>query len=166
MAALAEGSRAPRIPQSGQPSPPNPAGLGDVTCSDSDLLLLQLLDGPQHLFLPQTIYLWFPTVKTVVKLPKLYFLRNIWNIYSLLEQDVISSDFSTGSSPAEPPRSPPKQALLPLPSHRSPSLPRALNTTGEKHQGCEEPPVSEHHEHTDCSSAIPTSLLYDPRVYF
>lgn len=88
-------------------------------CCDSDLLLLAFLEGAQRFFPAQTIYLWFPIVKTVVKHLKIYFVRNIWNIYSLLEQEVICYDFSTGSSlrlsqaPAEPLK--PGTALLPSP---------------------------------------------------
>lgn len=142
-------------------------------CTESDLFPLAFLDRAQHLFLPQMIYLWFPTVYIVVKLPRLFFLRSIWNIYNLLEQEVISYRFSTGLSlrlpqaPSEPTRSPPNQALLPLPSHSFPSLPRALETTREKTiRVMRSHHVSEDHESTDCASPIPTSILNDPRVYF
>lgn len=125
MATLAAG------PSQSAAEPPESRRPRECQCSDSDLLLLAFLDGAQHLFLAQIIYLWFPIVKTVVKLPKLYFLRNIWNIYSLPKQEVIPYEFSTGLSlrlsqpPAEPTRSLPNQALLPSP-HTAPLPSRGL----------------------------------------
>lgn len=103
---------------------------------DSDLLLLAFLEGAQHFFPAQTIYLWFPIVKTVLRLPKLYFLRNTWNIYSLLEHEVVSYEFSTGPclTLSQAPAEPPNQALLPLPSRGS------EDHCAENHQGYEEPP--------------------------
>lgn len=115
-------------------------------CCDSDLLLLVFLDGAQHFFPAQTVCLWLPILKTVVKLPKLCFLRNIWNIYSLLEREVISYHFSTGpplrlsQAPAEPTRSPPNQAPLPLPSQLPFPTEGSEAHSGENHQGSEEPP--------------------------
>lgn len=95
-------SRERRLPWQRRSLVPNPPpSPGDVAQRSSTKVLLadllESLDGAQHLFLAQTIYLWVPIVKTVVNARKLYFLRNIWNTCSLFKPSFTPCEPSTGS---------------------------------------------------------------------